>query len=69
MKCTNYIDIFLLSLPEKVSQNASKSEIVERQLLDAQCRFRPGPTMDQIFALQQVFQKSWKYAKRCIHAL
>ena len=30
----------------------------------AQCGFRPGRnTMDQIFASQQIFGKSWEYAK------
>ena len=39
-------------------------EIVESQLEDAQFGFRPGRgTMDQIFALQQIFEKSWEYAK------
>ena len=36
--------------------------------MDAQCGFRPGrSTMDQIFALQQIFEKSWEYAKE-VHA-
>ena len=64
-KCTNYIS--LLSLPEKVYAKCLEKkcrEIVEPQLQDAQCGFRPArSTMDQIFALQQVFEKLWKYAK------
>ena len=32
--------------------------------MDAQCGFRPGrSTMNQIFALQQIFEKTWEYAK------
>ena len=39
-------------------------EIVEPKLTDAQCGFRPGrSTMEQIFALQPIFEKSWEYAK------
>ena len=31
---------------------------------DPQCRFCPGrSTMDQIFPLKQVFEKTWEYAK------
>ena len=38
-------------------------EVVEPKLTGAQCGFRPGrSTMDQIFALQQVFEKL-EYAK------
>ena len=49
-------------LPVKVY--AKCSEIVEPKLTDAQCGFCPGrSTMDQIFALQQIFEKSWEYAK------
>ena len=61
-KCTNYRGISLLSLPGKVYTKCLKKrhhEIVKSQLQDAQCRFN----MDQIFALQQVFEKSWEYAK------
>ena len=58
---------FLLSLPKKVYAKCLKKrcrEIVKPQLQDAQCRFCSGrSTMDQIFALQQVIEKSWKYAK------
>ena len=39
-------------------------EIVEPELKDAQCGFRLGrSTMDQIFALKQIFEKSLEYAK------
>ena len=39
-------------------------EIVEPKLTDAQCGICPGQsTMDQIFALQQIFEKSWECAK------
>ena len=40
-------------------------EIVEPKLTDVQCGVCPGRSlMDQIFALQQqIFEKSWKYAK------
>ena len=66
-KCTNYRDIFLLSLPGKVyAKHLEKRchEIVKLQLQDAQFGFCPGrSTMGQIFALQQVFEKTWEYAK------
>ena len=66
-KCTNYRGISLLSLPGKVYAKCLEKrcrEIVESKLEDAQCGFRPGRcTMDQIFALQQIFEKSWEYAK------
>ena len=59
--------ISLLSLPEKVYAKYLKKKchkIVESQLQDAQCGFRPGrSTMDQLFALQQVFEKLSEYAK------
>ena len=39
-------------------------KIVESKLTDAQCGFRPGrSTMDQIFVLQQIFEKSWEFEK------
>ena len=62
-KCTNFRGISLLSLPGKVNAKCLEKkcrEIVEPQLWDAQCGFRPGGsmdswthtwTMDQIFAL------------------
>ena len=66
-KCTNYRGISLISVPGKVYAKCLEKkcrEIVEPKLTDAQCGFRPGrSTMDQIFALQQIFEKSWEYAK------
>ena len=66
-KCTNYRGISLISVPGKVYAKCLEKkccEIVEPKLTDAQCGFRPGrSTMDQIFAFQQIFEKSWQYAK------
>ena len=63
----NYRGISLIIVPGKVyAKNLEKKchEIVEPQLTDAQCGFRPGrSTIDQIFALQQIFEKSWEYSK------
>ena len=66
-KCTNYRNMSLIRVPGKVYAKCLEKkcrEIVESKLTDAQCGFRPGrSTIDQIFALQQIFEKSWKYAK------
>ena len=66
-KCTNYRRISLISVPGKVYAKCLEKkcrEIVEPKLTDAQCGFCPGrSTVDQIFALQQIFEKSWEYAK------
>ena len=66
-KCTNYRSISLISVWGKVYVKCLDKkcrEIVEPKLTDAQCGFRPGrSTMDHIFALQQIFEKSWEYAK------
>ena len=68
-KCTNYRGISLISVVGKVYAKCLKKkcrEIVERRpkLTDAQCGFCPGRSaMDQIFAVQQIFEKSWEYAK------
>ena len=59
--------ISLISVPGKVYAKCLEKkcrEIVEPKLTDTQGGFRPGRcTMDQIFALQQIFEKSWEYAK------
>ena len=66
-KCTNHRGISLISVPSKICATCPEKkcrEIVEPKLTDAHCGFRPGrSTMDQIFALQQIFEKSWDYAK------
>ena len=66
-KCANYRGISLLSLPGKLYAKCFEKrcrKIVEPQLQDVQCGFRPGrSTMDQIFAHQQIFEKLWEYAK------
>ena len=66
-QCTNYRGISLLSLPGKVYAKCLERkcrEIVKSKLEDGQCGFRPGrSTTDQIFALKQIFEKSWEYAK------
>ena len=37
---------------------------MESKLKDGQCGFRSGrSTIDQIFTLKQIFEKSWKYGK------
>ena len=66
-KCTNCRGISLISVQGKVYAKCLEKkcrEIVEPKLTDAQCGFRPvRSTMDQIFSLQQIFEKSWEYAK------
>ena len=65
-KCTNYRGISLISVPGKVYAKCLEKncrEIVEPELTDAESGLRPGrSTMDQIFALQQISEKSWEYA-------
>ena len=64
---TNYRGISLLSLLGKVHAKCRKRkcrEIVESKLEDGQCGFRAGrSTMDQIFTLKQIFEKSWENGK------
>ena len=66
-QCTNYRGISLLSLPGKFYAKCLERkcrEIVESKLEDGQCGFYPGrSTMDQIFTLKLIFDKSWEYGK------
>ena len=59
-KCANCRSIFLLSLPGKVYAKYLEKrcrEIIELQLQNAQCRFRPGrPTISKRFTLQKNFE-------------
>lgn len=63
--CANYRGISLLSIPGKVYSRCLETRargIVEPQLAEGQCGFRPGrSTTDQIFTLRQVFEKAWEY--------
>ena len=65
---TNYKDISVLFLSGKACAKCLEKrccEIVKPQFQDAQCGFHPcRPTMDQIFAFKQVFEKLWGYAKK-----
>ena len=65
--CNNYRGISLLSVPGKVYAKVLESRVravVEPNLSDEQCGFRPGrSTTYQSFTLQQIFEKSWEYAR------
>ena len=58
-KCTSYRGISFISVSGMVYAKSLEKkccEIVEPKLMDAQCGFHLGrSTMDQIFALQQIF--------------
>ena len=64
---TNYKGISLRSLPGKVCAKCLERkcrQIVESKLEDSQRGFHPGcSTMDPIFTLKQIFEKSWEYGK------
>ena len=64
---TNYRGISRLSLPGKVYAKCLETrcrEIIESKPDDTQCGSRSGrSTTDQTFTLQQIFEKSWEYAK------
>ena len=66
-ECTNYREISLLSLLEKVYAKCLERkcrETMESKLDDGRCGFRlDRSAMDQIFTLRQIFEKSWENAK------
>ena len=64
--CANYRGITLLSLPGKVYAKVLERRvrpIVEPQIQEEQCGFRPGRgTTDQIYNLTGILEKAWEYA-------
>ena len=64
--CANYRGITLLSLPGKVYAKVLERRvrpIVEPQIQEEQCGFRPGRgTTDQLFTLAGILEKAWEYA-------
>ena len=64
----NYTGITLLSLPGKVYSKVLERRvrpIVEPQIEEEQCRFRPGRgTTDQLFTLARILEGAWEYAFR-----
>ncbi|KAK5888456.1 hypothetical protein CesoFtcFv8_014549 [Champsocephalus esox] len=64
--CANYRGITLLSLPGKVYSKVLERmvrPIVEPQIEEEQCRFRPGRgTTDQLFTLARILEGAWEYA-------
>ena len=66
-ECSNYKGISLLRLPGKVFARILERRcrvIVEPIIEDNQCGFRAGRgTTDQLFILQQLFEKCWKFGR------
>ena len=64
--CANYRGITLLSLPGKVYAKVLERRvrpIVEPQIQEEQCGFRPGRgTTDQLYTLAGILEKAWEYA-------
>ena len=65
--CANYRGITLLSLPGKVYSKVLERRvrpIVEPQVEEEQCGFRPGRgTTDQLFTLARILEGAWEYAQ------
>ncbi|KAK5878883.1 hypothetical protein CesoFtcFv8_024252 [Champsocephalus esox] len=64
--CANYRGITLLSLAGKVYSKVLERRvrpIVEPQIEEEQCGFRPGRgTTDQLFTLARILEGAWEYA-------
>ncbi|TWW77032.1 R2DM Retrovirus-related Pol polyprotein from type II retrotransposable element [Takifugu flavidus] len=65
--CSNYRGITLLSLPGKVYSGVLERRfrrIVEPQIQEEQCGFRPGRgTVDQLYTLSRVFEGACEFAQ------
>uniref|UniRef100_A0A8C6M7F1 Reverse transcriptase domain-containing protein n=1 Tax=Nothobranchius furzeri TaxID=105023 RepID=A0A8C6M7F1_NOTFU len=65
--CSNYRGITLLSLPGKVYSKVLERRvrsIVESQIEEEQCGFRPGrETVDQLYTFARVMQGAWEFAQ------
>uniref|UniRef100_A0A8C6KR66 Reverse transcriptase domain-containing protein n=1 Tax=Nothobranchius furzeri TaxID=105023 RepID=A0A8C6KR66_NOTFU len=65
--CSNYRGITLLSLPGKVYSKVLERRvrsIVESQIEEKQCGFRPGRgTVDQLYTLARVREGAWEFAQ------
>ena len=65
--CANYRGITLLSLPGKVYSKVLERRvrpIVEPQIEEEQCGFRPGRgTTDQLFTLSRILEGAWEFAQ------
>lgn len=65
LECSNYRGITLLDTSYKVLSNILYERMLphaERILGDYQCGFRPGrSTIDQIFTIRQLLEKSWEH--------
>ncbi|TWW80607.1 R2 Retrovirus-related Pol polyprotein from type I retrotransposable element [Takifugu flavidus] len=65
--CSNYRGITLLSLPGKVYSGVLERRvhrIVEPQIQEEQCGFRPGRgTVDQLYTLSRVLKGAWEFAQ------
>uniref|UniRef100_A0A8C6Q6A0 Reverse transcriptase domain-containing protein n=1 Tax=Nothobranchius furzeri TaxID=105023 RepID=A0A8C6Q6A0_NOTFU len=65
--CSNYRGITLLSLPGKVYSKVLERRvrsIVESQIEEEQCGFRPGRgTVDQLYTLARVMEGAWEFVQ------
>uniref|UniRef100_A0A8C6M0A0 Reverse transcriptase domain-containing protein n=1 Tax=Nothobranchius furzeri TaxID=105023 RepID=A0A8C6M0A0_NOTFU len=65
--CSNYRGITLLSLPGKVYSGVLERRvrrIVEPQILEEQCGFRPGRgTLDQLYTRRGILEGAWEFAQ------